>query len=264
MSNIEHPKSAVNRLIAQNKVSDIEISEPNYTHKYISSGNKNIFTCTINVLYKKERIVIMSREYLTKKECDRDAYDQILALIQHGPHQTKNTLTSSYLDSAVVESMSRLSTSTVTNSVNSNLPTPSVPVQNYLSNLLERCRERDDVVYVVVDLENIAKIDKSTIESAVRSNPTMIQKTVEIIQVAGFCSSVKSSADIVVRSNRKDAVDHYIGYLIGLLEANMTERQLQQSIYLITRDKFGSCLQDFCTNVVHCSDVADFVHCVSS
>ena len=119
-------------------------------------------------------------------------------------------------------------------------------------------------MYVVVDLENIAKIDKSMIESAVKSNSTMTKKTVEIVQVAGFCSSVKSSANIVVRSNRKDAVDHYIGYLIGLLEANMTKKQLQQPIYVVTRDKFGSCLQDFCTNVVHCSDVADFVHCVSS
>ena len=50
MADTEHPKSAVNRLIAQNKVTDVEISEPTYTHKYIAVGNKNIFMCMIDVL----------------------------------------------------------------------------------------------------------------------------------------------------------------------------------------------------------------------
>jgi len=116
-------------------------------------------------------------------------------------------------------------------------------------------------VVIIIDYENICKQSEITklanyINNVVENRKNEINA--KIIKIAGFCSNVKNGADIIVRSNRSDAVDHYISYLIGKLESNVNP---PKKIYIISRDKFGSCLQDFCNNVDHCADVNDFIAC---
>lgn len=113
-------------------------------------------------------------------------------------------------------------------------------------------------IIVIVDFENICKqSDIIKLTNYIKHYMQSQQEfTVRIVKIAGFCSSVKNSADIVVRSNRSDAVDHYISYLVGKLEVSKLP---PKKIYIISRDKFGSCLQDFCNNVEHSSDVNDFI-----
>lgn len=113
-------------------------------------------------------------------------------------------------------------------------------------------------IIVVVDFENICKqSDINKLSTHIKSFMSQQQELIiKVIKIAGFCSSVKNTADIVVRSNRNDAVDHYISYLVGKLESSNFP---PKKIYIISRDKFGSCLQDFCNNVEHSSDVSDFI-----
>src|SRR5436190_642425 len=77
-------------------------------------------------------------------------------------------------------------------------------------------------IIIILDFENINKlsdVDKLMLHIAsISKNRSDI--LIKIIKIAGFCSTVKNSADIVVRSNRKDAVDHYISYFVGKMEAN--------------------------------------------
>jgi hypothetical protein len=108
-------------------------------------------------------------------------------------------------------------------------------------------------IIVIVDYENISKQSEISKLNTYLETNSIVSK---VIKVAGFCSNVKTTADIVVRSNRSDAVDHYISYLTGKLESC---EYPPKKIYVISRDKFGSCLQDFCNNVSHCSDVNDFI-----
>jgi len=132
------------------------------------------------------------------------------------------------------------------------------PVQKTASifDLLEVSDDLSNDIIIIVDFENVQKLD----QLALLYDVVIPDKDIHIVKIAGFCSCVKHNADIVVRSNRKDAVDHYISYLIGLLESGKT----YPIIYVITRDKFGSCLQDFCKNVTHCSDVMDFLNIISN
>ena len=76
-----------------------------------------------------------------------------------------------------------------------------------------------------------------------------------MLKFAGFCNARAKTANIVVRSNRADAVDHYISYLIGLLEMKTNP---PKRIHVITKDHFGACLQDYCKNVIHNPFESDF------
>ncbi len=125
--------------------------------------------------------------------------------------------------------------------------------------LVDPVMDLSKIIVVIVDFENISKqsdIIKLTqfIKDAMNYES---EYCIKMVKIAGYCSSVKGTADIVVRSNRKDAVDHYVSYYIGLLEAQPNP---PKKIYVISRDNFGSCLQDFCKNVEHNSDVNDFIN----
>lgn len=282
MSDIEHPKSTVNRLIAQNKILDVTIFEPNYQHEYVQIGNKNVFSCSIDIMYKGTQKTIKSEEYLSKKDCEKDVFEQILLLLTKKRRASRSNEIDKPNKFNKLDDFDKTDKTNITNITNKatkvtkankanrvnrvnrvnkvNKINETLTTTMTIADILNFCEVCNDKLFIIIDLENISKVDINSIALAIDSNPQLAQKHMRIIKIAGFCSSVKSSADIIIRSNRKDAVDHYISYLIGVIETKSHESSL---IYVITRDKFGSCLQDFCNNVIHCSDVIDFIQCVS-
>lgn len=236
----EHPKSAIHRYIAQfpnNPDVNFSIIDVVYSHDF--QKNKNIYSAKIFYTINGQSNAYTSSFYSTKKEAEKEAYDHALKLLIF--YLDKNETISTRVDS---------------NPSNTNVQIVFVDelLQSYKINRIEPTGDHTDLsgkTIVMVDLENISKYED------IYHLTQFIKKCENIImiKVAGFCSTVKSSADIIVRSNRKDAVDHYISYYIGMLEYLP---QPPKKIYIISRDKFGSCLQDFCNNVVHSSDVDDF------
>jgi len=245
MANYEHPKSAVYRLISQKfnqnmnridgKTPNVIIHEPKFSHEYQQQGNKNIFKCSIVVSYDTQNISFVSDGYLNKKDSEYYVFQKIFDFLTTNLNSNTNTKINSTF-----------------NFKTDNMEKFDVDLKVPIFNLIKEDHDMSNTIIVIVDFENISRLD----EIAHLYNVVVPGKAIYIVKVAGFCSSVKQNSDIVVRSNRKDAVDHYISYLIGLLESKNTF----PIIYIISRDKFGSCLQDFCNNVTHCSDVADFLN----
>lgn len=282
MANSEHPKSAVYRLIAQicnqknnsNNVT-ITIHDPEFSHEYQAQGNKNIFKCSVLVLYNNQSVSFMSDCYLNKKDCEYCVFEKILTFLMNKLDTSLDSKTVKSIKSTnSVNSVKSINSINSVNSVksiksiksvksvkssdkqiskiNTNISSKSKNTeQQSIFDLIKSDYDMTNIMFVIVDFENVSKQN----EISLLYDVVIPGKTIHIVKIAGFCSSVKQNSDIVVRSNRKDAVDHYISYLIGLLESKDT----LPIIYIITRDKFGSCLQDFCNNVTHCSDVADFL-----
>lgn len=269
MSDTEHPKSAVCRLISQkcNKGNDwntspaVSLDSPKFTNDYQQLGNKNFFTCSVKIIYNNQHATFTSKQkFLTKKEAEYCVFSQILEFLELKfkllesnfskiPHSQK-------FDNVIVDKLDEpIKTLDESNKtiVNHIIKFDTIQKINNIFDIMNT-DDMSNMVFVIVDFENISNLN----QVARLNNVKIPTKNVHIVKVAGFCSSVKQNADIVVRSNRNDAVDHYIGYLIGLLES----RKQSPIIYIISRDKFGSCLQDFCKNVTHCADVDDFLGCV--
>ena len=300
MSKHEHPKSAVCRLIAQNfnqSQNTIVLKEPVFSHKYVQLGNKNIFYCSVVIIYNDKQFNFSSdKGYLNKKDCERCVFQKILEFLKNIINKkpvrilnNNNVNRESYSSHDSCGSNDSNNKSNITNTIPQTIPqtinpkttkrivnkiddhsinktdkypinkinNDSIPKNNnnnnnnsFIFDMLKSGIDLSTKVIIIVDFENISRLD----DVAKLYDVVIPNKDVIVLKVAGFCSSIKHNADIVVRSNRKDAVDHYISYLVGLLESENT----CPITYIITRDKFGSCLQDFCKNVTHCSDVTDF------
>lgn len=245
MSSSEHPKSAVYRITAQNPKKKFTTISVDFLHEHSKSNNKNYFKCVVSFKIDDDEYKVTSnthQKFLSKKDAEYDAFSQILIIIKNQYLKKLKSVKSSKI-------IQPLKTTESTKSIESTESTKlSEPVNTYaLMN-----------VVIIIDFENMSKANDLTklLEFIENKNKS---KQISIIKVAGYCSSMKTAADIVVRSNRKDAVDHYISYFIGILEANNPSPK----IYVVTRDKFASCLQDFCKNVHHCSDVDDFINMYS-
>jgi len=292
MSNIEHPKSAVNRIISQyysqHPTFKINISEPFFSHVYKKIGNKNIYKCFIDLECDGKMYNYVSNEYLTKKEAEKNVYLYILEFLENkifDQNKNKNSNSNCYTydnySSNTNTSRNNISinNTSINNTPINNAPINNTPINNTsinkvvntnnelnkyknlidspmkhnnsLHNILINKLTQNIKILIIVDYENISK-------SAEIIKLTNLKKdNMEIIKVTGYCSSanLKKEADIVVRSNGKDAVDHYISFMVGYIKAICDVK-----IYIITRDSFGSRLQDFSDNIIHCSDVDDFRH----
>lgn len=85
---------------------------------------------------------------------------------------------------------------------------------------------------------------------------------IEVIKFAGHSSSMKAKADVVVKSTRKDAVDHYIGFYLGKVLGESPSMAETHSIHVLSKDHFASCLEDFCPNVTHNVDVDHLIESI--
>lgn len=217
-----HPKSYVYEYIA--KHNDLDLPDINYIHKYIKEGNMNKYKCNMCTNYKNNKINIDSEYCTNKKQAEKIVYEKLLNILNH------NNLNHDNMDHIKLDS------------------------EDINNNIIDSDRE-NKIVYLIVDYENISN-DKEIKKLYQYINTKQDSANhYKIIKIAGYCSSVKSKADIVVRSNRCNAVDHYISYYIGILNS----KNPKNKIHILTRDKFGSCLQDFCPNVQHNVDIDDFI-----
>jgi hypothetical protein len=327
----EHPKSAICRYISQfcTNPDSVKISIDNveYEHTFQQDCNKNIFVALVTYTINSQTYLIKSSKWLTKKEAEKEAYDNIynklIVLVKkHSLNEreernnisyikTKNSSNGVVKDSnenlksplepnikcnsnltlkSSSEITSKLSSKSISNDKDSDSDNKSLNVfdvnslnaseknisdndnnsdgeDEYYDITHENSNNNDsdlsNTIVVIVDFENVSNkndiIKLTQFVKTTKKNKT--KHDIKMVKIAGYCSTVKSTADIVVRSNRKDAVDHYISYYIGLLEA---QPKPPMKIYIISRDKFGSCLQDFCNNVEHNSDVSDFINVFNS
>jgi hypothetical protein len=112
---------------------------------------------------------------------------------------------------------------------------------------------------ILIDYENVSEVKQLKKLDTFLSD---IDTNVEIIKFAGHASSMKNSADIVVKSTRSDAVDHYISFYLGQqigLNRNILN---SHSVHILSRDKFASCLEDFCDAVIHNVDVDHLIESI--
>jgi hypothetical protein len=110
-------------------------------------------------------------------------------------------------------------------------------------------------------LENVVCADMNAVYegySDSESNESN-ESPIEVIKFAGHAASMKNNADIVVKSTRRDAVDHYIGFYLGQRIGKNPSLSETHSVHILSRDRFASCLSDFCENVTHNVDVDDLI-----
>lgn len=232
---MEHPKSAVYRLISQHKLFDLIIT-PKFEHKHVKEGNVNIFVCKITVTYKNKNKLIVSDEFFSKSEAEKVAYIDVLSYIDEiisSLHNEPQIVHSCPISSPVVTIVKKIKN--------------QITLSDVLYDIKTDMKKNINKPIVLVDYENVSTSKQITLLETLQN--------MTIIKIAGFCSPMKSTADIIVRSNRNDAVDHFIGYMVGAIET--TNPQIE--IYVITRDKFASCLQDF-SSIKHCPDVDDLLN----
>ena len=285
----EHPKSAVLRILAQRKDINAKIlidHKISYTHRHVGVGNLDIFTGFLNFTYSDTKYEIVSKEYLAKKDVEKEIYGKILDIINNNSFD--NVLNCSLVNNALRNNAkqndndinnarkSTINSSSELTNINSPILSSdtsykkekiivspqddsSTPIDIYRSSK-KNSPIGKNIQFVIVDLENVSKTnDIIQLTSYVNDyNQNNENYYLDVIKVAGFCSSVKNNADIIVRSSRKDAMDHYISYLVGSINAYASFESKNTHIYVITRDNFASCLQDFCKFTTHCSDVSDF------
>ena len=137
---------------------------------------------------------------------------------------------------------------------------------NFLSKVTVYIDDIDDAEYEIMEHEYDLFIDADadtepieTIQHTVKPQP---RPSIEIVKFAGHASTMKDTADIVVRSTRNDAVDHYIGFYLGMRIGENPNLTKTHSIHILSRDKFASCLQDFCFAVTHNVDVDHLIETV--
>lgn len=222
----KHPKCLINEFMQ--KYDCIETPVVSYNSKLDRTTNENIFMAKMKIIIKRDKLTFSSSSYKTKKEAEKDVYNKLYYYL---------------CDKQLFDVSENLN--------NENMP----DIDNSYSNV-----RFGTIIHVIVDYENIScKNEISHLEQFIN---TLKEKrndiTIFLHKIAGYCSNVKKDATIVVRSNRRDAVDHYISYMIGTINSQMKNNQ-DIIIHILTKDKFGSCIGDFCDNVIHNPDVRDYI-----
>jgi hypothetical protein len=123
--------------------------------------------------------------------------------------------------------------------------------------------DADDDKYEIMEADEMDDANAEPIETLEPTAKPQSHPSIEIIKFAGHASTMKDTADIVVRSTRNDAVDHYIGFYLGMRIGTNPNLTKTHSIHILSRDKFASCLQDFCFAVIHNVDVDHLIETVT-
>lgn len=113
-----------------------------------------------------------------------------------------------------------------------------------------------DHIIVLIDYENMS--NKAIIELQQAAKKIMRDNRDIKIQMLKFASRQNSragAADVIVNSDKKDAVDHYISYCVGLFEMKPLN---PFKVFVISNDHFAEMLQKFSKIVVHKSNAKDF------
>lgn len=109
---------------------------------------------------------------------------------------------------------------------------------------------------IIVDYENVsAKHEISKLDTL--QKVLNMDRHCDVVKFAGKLSPVSHLSDIVVESTRKNAVDHYISFYLGMCYDNISKDTL---IFILTKDHFASCLDDMYENIYHVVSVQDIIN----
>jgi hypothetical protein len=91
-------------------------------------------------------------------------------------------------------------------------------------------------IIILNDLENINKL--SSLETFIQNYQL---NNVKLIKIASHLTVAKKYANYVINSSNKDAADHFITYLVGLLCGSI---KVPFKLIVLTSDHFGGALED--------------------
>jgi hypothetical protein len=245
MANNLHPKCILLEFLSKNKI----ITKPIVTmsDKFIKKMNTHEFICKVELDLNGRMIVNFSQCHKTKKDAEREAFQLLL----------ENVLMKKD-NSSLLASFDHVEISEQGNFDQISMKHVDDDIPNKITNhpfIFEKISFPFGVL-VIVDFDNVSK--KSEMDKLMELK-TRVDTNFDIYKICSFLSSNKKDADFVVRSSRKDAVDHYIscyiGHYFGTHPLNNTK------IFVMSRDNFGGCHRDFNFGwVEHVPDVDDLIH----
>lgn len=290
----EPSKSALYELIqkiqSEHKAGGSSISRPlfNESSRLDRATNTTYFTCNASLTYQNKTIVTRSDIKTTKSEANQDACAKLYAkIIKIHPKQSNQP-----------SQPDRSSQSGQTKEIDLSQKEKNSSKSEDITHDDEQCRSRqsgDDRISVLssdtviinkkllilIDYENVSHtyqhkqlsgflnnvmFDDTSDDArcAYSAEHEFLSEPVSVIKFAGKISTLKATADVIVNSTRKDAVDHYIGYYIGGLITKYPDLDKTHSIHILTRDHFASCIEDFNPNIKHNVDVPDLISTIVS
>lgn len=249
-------KSQLYELIQQSQSSNgspkLDFPTFDYVDEFDQSTNTHRMTCSATITIGDRNEVFVSDVYGNKKEANHDVCQKIF-------------------DCVVEQDVTECS-----------------EMQNTISNSDDRQNtDRIDIdrnLLILIDYENVSvskEIDRlkrylqrvnvriptdydGYLVSNSESDSSHVTESIQVIKFAGHASSMKDTADVVVRSTRRDAVDHYIGYYLGIQIGSNPDLLNTHSIHILSRDRFASCLSDFCSSVTHNVDVNHLIESIEA
>ena len=230
--------------LSQNDKYPIKLGRPVFTYEHIftRSTNTHNFTCVAVIEIDGETHEIRSNGFASKKDANQNACKKIY---------TRVTSENTYPDKP---------DSAKTTQTYSGTTEPDIMIDKYLLILIdyENVSVDKEIAKLMSFLTRVSYVDLNDKYEGYSDSESEDQP-IEVIKFAGHSSSMKAKSDIVVRSTRKDAVDHYIGFYLGQRMGANPALHDTASIHVLSKDHFASCLEDFCPNVVHNVDVDDLI-----
>jgi hypothetical protein len=257
-------KSKLYELIQSSKNSNypiqVDVPKFSYDDDFDQETNTHYMTCKTVMTIDDIKTNFTSDIYSNRKGANQDVcskiYQYILNLANDESNRNKNTNNANNTDT-------------------SDIPTEILIDRNLLIlidyenvSVNKHILQLDDFLSRVCMVQIDESIDESILtdsssESILTYSDENCQiKPIEVIKFAGKSSSMKGTADVVVNSTRKDAVDHYIGYYLGQRIGETPSIVDTHSIHILSRDHFASCLEDFNEAVIHNVDVDDLINSI--
>jgi hypothetical protein len=234
--------------LSQNDKYPVKLGRPvfAYADRFVRNTNTHNFTCVAVIEIDGETQEIRSDSFTSKKDANQNACEKIYNQVTTGvstdrqipaaPKTTKVSKTVKFAEE------------------------PEIMIDKYLLILIdyENVSVDKEIEKLMQFLTRVSYVDLNDTYEGYSDSETE-EAPIEVIKFAGHSSSMKAKADIVVRSTRKDAVDHYIGFYLGKRIGANPDLSTMASIHVLSRDHFASCLEDFCPNIVHNVDVDDLI-----
>lgn len=253
-------KSQLYELIQQSQSSDcspkLDFPTFDYVDDFDQSTNTHRMTCSATITIGDRNEVFVSDVYGNKKEANHDVCQKIYDCIVE-----QDVTKCSEMQSTTINSDDRQNTDCIT--IDRNLLI-LIDYENVsVSKEIDRLKRYLQRVKVRLPTDYDGYSDSNS-DSDSESDSSHVTESIQVIKFAGHASSMKDTADVVVRSTRRDAVDHYIGYYLGIQIGSNPDLLNTHSIHILSRDRFASCLSDFCSSVTHNVDVDHLIESIEA
>jgi hypothetical protein len=253
---LTHTMSAKSKLyeliqLSQNSKYPVGLSRPDFdfTDEFDQKTNTHYMTCRAVIEIDDKKTKFESDVYTNKKDANQDVCEKIHLHITNLECNREDVSISSRGE------RSRMSLA-------SGDDPEEIFIDKYILILIdyENVSVDKEIDRLMQFLDRVSHIDLNNLYEDRHANCSeSSEPPTEVIKFAGHASSMKNNADIVVKSTRRDAVDHYIGFYLGRRLGETPTIADTHSVHVLSRDRFASCLSDFCENVTHNVDVDDLI-----